>query len=340
MIEMRRTPLVSILIPVYNAEITLHQTLISAINQTWANKEIIVVDDCSNDASWEIALNFKDKGVKIFKQDRRRRSGAARNKAIRESRGEYIQFLDSDDIISPDKIETQLSRMVDSDGKFIATCPWGTFTIHPNDFVMRNNLLWRDYNVREYIYSSLTNGLFFPPGANLFPRALVERAGPWDESLLMNEDIKIVEYVLLSDGILFCEDAFCYYRVGNPDSVSRPSEEKIASFFLAKEKLNRIILDFENTREMRDAISCNYQRFVHEIYPTFPEYVEKAERKARSLSKIKLTYKGSQLFTFISLFLGWKLTRKLELWTVKNGLSRNALLKKASVLKHAFRSNA
>ena len=96
-------PLVSILIPCYNSEKWLAETLESALAQTWQNKEIIVVDDGSTDSSLEIAKTFESNKVKVLRQDNRGAS-AARNLGLTNAQGDFIQYLDADDLLSEDKI--------------------------------------------------------------------------------------------------------------------------------------------------------------------------------------------------------------------------------------------
>src|SRR6516225_4031905 len=120
-------PLVSILIPAYNSQEWLAPTIESALDQTWTRKEIIVVDDGSKDRTLEIAKSFVAKGVKVIEQSNQG-AAAARNTAFAASQGDYIQWLDADDLLEPDKIEAQI-RAIDA-----ATTPrtllsgaWGYF---------------------------------------------------------------------------------------------------------------------------------------------------------------------------------------------------------------------
>jgi glycosyltransferase involved in cell wall biosynthesis len=98
---------ISIAIPAYNAEAWLRETLESALAQTHRAHEIIVVDDGSNDRTEEIARSFGNR-IRYIKQYNQGVS-AARNAAIREATGDWIAFLDSDDLLLPDKLEKQLS---------------------------------------------------------------------------------------------------------------------------------------------------------------------------------------------------------------------------------------
>lgn len=115
--------LVSVITPVYNAARYLEKTLLSVINQTYKNIEIVLVDDCSKDNSSEIIKNFKHEQIKIVYhlQDMNRGAGAARNKALLLAKGQYVAFLDSDDVWLPQKIECQIALMKDKGAGFCYT---------------------------------------------------------------------------------------------------------------------------------------------------------------------------------------------------------------------------
>src|SRR5438093_3355190 len=100
-------PLVSILIPAYNAERWIAETMRSALRQTWPNKEILVVDDGSTDQTLRIARQFPSKAISVVSQ-KNQGAAAARNKAFDLCQGDYVQWLDADDLLSPDKIAKQM----------------------------------------------------------------------------------------------------------------------------------------------------------------------------------------------------------------------------------------
>src|SRR5208283_3342655 len=122
-----KTPLVSILTPAHNAEKWIEEAIRSAIAQTWENKEIIVVNDGSTDQTLAIARQFESKSVRIVSQERQG-AAAARNHAFRLSQGDYIQWLDADDLLAPDKIERQLAALREGDsGRILLSSPWAAF---------------------------------------------------------------------------------------------------------------------------------------------------------------------------------------------------------------------
>lgn len=103
------SPLVSIIIPTYNSELTISRCIKSVVNQTYQNIEIIIIDDFSKDKTLEKINKFNLENLTIIKNDRNLGPSASRNKGIIKSSGEYISILDSDDFIFPNKIETQVN---------------------------------------------------------------------------------------------------------------------------------------------------------------------------------------------------------------------------------------
>jgi glycosyltransferase involved in cell wall biosynthesis len=102
-----REPLVSILIPAYNSQEWIGQALQSALAQTWPRKEVIVVDDGSTDQTQAVLREFAARNVLVARQPNRG-AAAARNHAFSLCQGDYVQWLDADDILEADKVERQL----------------------------------------------------------------------------------------------------------------------------------------------------------------------------------------------------------------------------------------
>ena len=95
-------PLISVVIPFYNAQSWLAETLNSVLSQSWRNVEVILVNDGSTDESVEIATGYLSKSVCLLHQDNRG-ACAARNFGLRTAQGEFVQFLDADDLLHPQK---------------------------------------------------------------------------------------------------------------------------------------------------------------------------------------------------------------------------------------------
>lgn len=118
-----KNPKVSILVPQYNTKKVLLKTIESVISQTYGNWEMIIIDDCSTDGSYEYAMKFseKDQRIKVFQMDCNSGPGAARKYGFEKATGEVIAFLDSDDLWMPVKLERQIKFMYDHHYAFTCT---------------------------------------------------------------------------------------------------------------------------------------------------------------------------------------------------------------------------
>lgn len=112
--------LISIITPNYNCVNFIRETIESVINQSFKNWEMIIQDDCSTDGSYEIACDYskKDKRIKVYRNNKNSGAAVTRNNAIKQAEGNYIAFLDSDDLWLPDKLEKQIKFMTDNDCDF------------------------------------------------------------------------------------------------------------------------------------------------------------------------------------------------------------------------------
>lgn len=108
---MEKKPLVSVVIPAYNAERFIRRSLESALSQSYRNIEIIVVDDASTDKTARIIESYEDSRIKYFRQEPNKGQGPARNIGIRESTGQYITFLDADDYYLPEKVAREVEYL-------------------------------------------------------------------------------------------------------------------------------------------------------------------------------------------------------------------------------------
>lgn len=118
-----KTPLVSIITPVFNSQKYLKDSIESVLAQTYQNWELILVDDCSTDQSADIILKYTkvDSRIKYYKLQSNMGSGAARNMAMKCAAGNFMAFLDSDDVWLPRKLEVQTNSMIKNNTAFSFT---------------------------------------------------------------------------------------------------------------------------------------------------------------------------------------------------------------------------
>ena len=181
-------PLISILIPAYNAEAWIADTIRSALNQTWSRREIIVVDDGSTDGTLLIARQFASLGVEVARQ-KHGGAASARNTAFSLSRGDYIQWLDADDLLAPDKVEKQMECAEKCrNRRVLLSGAWSYFgyRISKARFVATD--LWCDLTPQEWLLRKCDQNLHMQPATWLVSRELTHAAGPWDVRLSLDDD--------------------------------------------------------------------------------------------------------------------------------------------------------
>ena len=108
--------------PSFNTGKFIKETIESVICQTYENWELIIVDDCSTDDTDSVVSSFSDDRIKFFKNEKNSGAAVSRNFAIRKASGRWIAFLDSDDVWLPNKLEKQISFMIDNNYSFSYTC--------------------------------------------------------------------------------------------------------------------------------------------------------------------------------------------------------------------------
>lgn len=113
--------MISIIVPVYNAEKFIRETIESVLDQTYTDFELLLVDDCSRDGSVAVIESFEDERVILLRQEQNAGAYAARNRGLREAKGRYIAFLDSDDCWEPCKLEHEMAFMERENAGFVFT---------------------------------------------------------------------------------------------------------------------------------------------------------------------------------------------------------------------------
>ena len=271
--------IVSILIPCYNAEKWLQETIESALSQTWPNKEIIIVDDGSTDNSLKIARQYESNLVKVISQENKG-APAARNMALKHAQGDYIQWLDADDLLAPDKIEKQMEAAHRiGNPKVLLSCSWGRFFYRYWKANFVPDSLWRDLSPVEWLIASFSTSDWMSNSAWLVSRTLTELAGPWDERLSKNQDGEyFCRVIAKSDKVVFVPEAREYVRRSNPRSVSSSlSRRALESHFLSKNLCIRYLLSLEDSERTRKACVEFLQNGLGYYYPDHTDLADKAK---------------------------------------------------------------
>jgi glycosyltransferase involved in cell wall biosynthesis len=309
------TPLVSILIPAYNAEPWIGDTIRSARAQTWPRKEIIVVDDGSRDRTLSIARKFASKNVSVVTQENQG-AAAARNCALALSQGEFIQWLDADDLLAPDKIAKQVEASNRCGSKrMLFSSAWGHFYYRIDRGNFASTSLWCDLSPVEWLIRKIGQNLHMPPATWLVRRELTQAAGPWDTRLSLDDDGEyFCRVILASGGIRFVPDAKVFYRASGFGSLSTKdeSEKKLVSQFLSMQLHVGYVRSLEDSERVR-AACLNYlqSRFLR-FYPERVAFVEQLQQLAAILGGRLEVPQLSWKYLWIQKLFGWTVAKQVR----------------------------
>jgi glycosyltransferase involved in cell wall biosynthesis len=309
-------PLVSILIPAYNSQQWIADTIESALAQTWPRKEIIVVDDGSSDQTLRIATQFASKAVSVVTQANQGAS-AARNTAYSICQGDYIQWLDADDLLDPDKMEKQVRKLDDCPTRrTLLSGAWGYFMYRKAKAQFSPTLLWCDLTPLEWMVRKMGNNLHMQTDNWLVSRELSEAAGPWDSRLWRDNDGEyFCRVILASDGIKFVPDARSYYRAAGFKSVSYigGSSKKLESLFHSMRMHMRYLRSMEDSERTRLACMNYIRTWLHEFYPYRLDIVQELKQITSELGGRCEDPRLSWKYNWIVKRFGWSLGRRAQL---------------------------
>ncbi len=319
------TESVSVLIPMFNSERWICETIESVLCQTWKNLEIIIVDDGSTDNSYTMVKSFKETNIKIIFQENRG-CAAARNRALLEAQGDFIQFLDADDLLAVDKIELQVKRFI-KEGNYncITSGEWARFFSSPSTANFSPEPVWKDMSPINWLICSWEGGGMMHPAAWLIPRALSEKAGRFDEIPCPDAEGEYMTRVLLnSECVLFCEGARSFYRSGILGSLSKAKNpEMLTALYRSVQMSTNHLLSVENSSRTRKASATLFQRFIYATYPDLPALVKQAEARVQCLGGSDLKPGGGLLFQTLCKTIGWKAAKQIQSLTYRYQLKQN-----------------
>jgi glycosyltransferase involved in cell wall biosynthesis len=279
-------PLISILIPAYNAGPWIADTLRSARSQGWPRKEIIVVDDGSTDNTLAVARKFEGAEVKVVCQ-KNAGASAARNKAFSLCQGDYIQWLDADDLLGVDKLSRQMEVVErGADARVLFSSEWGRFMFRTRRAQFETTALWADQTPLEWLVHKMGENLHMQPATWLVSRELTLAAGPWDTRLSLDDDGEYFCRVLLvSRGVQFVPGAKSFYRMSSLGSLSMvdQSDTKLESLWLSMQLHIRYLRSLEDSERTRAACVTYLRNWLDQFYPARPDLIAKAQQLAATM---------------------------------------------------------
>jgi len=306
-------PLVSVCIPAYNCSGFLQKTLDCLCRQSHGHLEIIIVNDGSTDDTLAIAKGYND--IRIIVVDTMNGGAAkARNIAYQHATGDYIIFFDADDYVPTDFIQQQLNA-INQRNNVVALAAWGRFynddtsTYKPEPLPAQDMLFSEWINYYWYNCNPMTN-----PGRVIIPAAIIEKAGLWNESLSLNDDLEFFTRIFLqAEKIIFNPAAKFYYRSGvNGLSAIKGFDAYQSLYNSISLSVQHVLAGINNERQLLKSCANMWQLFIYDSYPLYPELLEKAQLNINALGSSDLKYHSGRMTNILSRLLGWKAAKKIR----------------------------
>lgn len=271
--------LISVIIPAYNAEKTIQETIESVLNQTHSNLEIIIINDGSQDSTLDIINSIQDARIKVFSYPN---SGlaASRNRGFHHSVGDYVSFIDADDLWTADKLEAQL-KALQTNSKAAVAYSWTDLIDESGQFLRSGNHTTANGNV----YAQLLLSCFVVSGSNpLIRRQAFIEVGGFDESLAASQDFDL--YLRLAA-------QYDYVAVSSPQVLYRISPNSMSTNVHRHETTSLIVREraFEQSPEAlpqalkRHSIANYYKSVLHRFLNAPPS-------QKRGLESARLLWKA------------------------------------------------
>ncbi|MEH2192054.1 MAG: glycosyltransferase [Nostoc sp.] len=178
-----KSPKISVIIPAYNSEKTIGYTIQSVLNQTFSNLELIIINDGSEDSTLKVITQIPDSRIQVFSFPNAG-GNVSRNRGLRRAVGEFVSFLDADDLWTRDKLQSQLKALQENITAKVAYS-WTDYIDENGEFVLSGKRV----NIKGNVYENLLLNNFLENGSNplIYRKALITLGG-FDESLNAAQD--------------------------------------------------------------------------------------------------------------------------------------------------------
>ena len=311
---------VSVLIPCHNAAEHVGATLACALDQTWGDLEIILVEDGSTDNSANVLGAINDPRLKMLYGEKKG-AAAARNRAFAASSGEFVLYLDADDLIEREHV-ARLHAAIATVPMNVALGEWDRFQQHPSQAEFPPRATYVDASGPEWLSIDwMAARPMTQCGMALIPRGLVEMHGGWDERLTLVDDFEFFARIISrSAGVRHAAGARLYYRSNLPGSLSgRKSRKAVESAFLSLMLGTQHLIEAENNPKTRRACANVLQDFDYTHYPNHADLRTKARARAAELGGAILNPDGPPGFHRLRRLVGWRAARRLQRFVEARG---------------------
>ena len=318
----KQPPLVSIVIPLFNSEAYLADTLNSVLNQNWHNKEILIIDDSSTDNSLAVANEFKSRYPVLIQIHKNIGKGAckARNYGYHLSKGDFIQFLDADDILCPNKIKEQVLALGNHTDKIAVCQTWHFFEeLNKATNTDKDYLFTTDQPEKFFIQLWGGNGKknnMVQTSAWLTPRELIEQTGGWNETLSKDQDGEFfARMVLNSKGIIYVPEVRNFYRkhIKGSNIASQAQRKHLESNLKSAHLKEKYLFNKVRSNKAKEAMAVQYKLIAINAWPRFKDISRSALKKSKHLGGTSFTpVLGGKTIELLKSLLGWKFAKSFS----------------------------
>ncbi|MEN8215312.1 MAG: glycosyltransferase [Pseudomonadota bacterium] len=284
---------ISVIIPNYNRAKIVSETVENMLLQSLPPHEIIVVDDCSTDDSVSVLKSFGNK-ITLIQQAENRGPGAARNAALRIVTGDFVQFMDSDDLSSLNKLQHQSAILEETDGDIVYS-PWvrGYFlkkVFHPEDVVLQQQAL---PTVKDMLTWFITEwSIIFQQC--LFRRVFLEKVGFYREDMRLYEDGEFfVRLLLAGPKVVFTKNVLTLYRSENPEDHDKLTGSGSNAQRKAMDTAHFFNIVIELLAKERHPV-LGHWRFRLNVWRALRDMQKLEHIDQENLSKLKLITRGRE----------------------------------------------
>jgi glycosyltransferase involved in cell wall biosynthesis len=304
---------VSVLIPVHNSESFVGASVCSVLSQDYPKVEVIAIDDSSTDGTRDRLASIVDERFR-WCPAKCAGAAAARNQAFSISTGDYILYLDADDLINEQHV-SRLLQVLFGFQNCVALGQWDRFYVDPSEAQFPERSSYFDAPGSTWLaHDWLHAKPMVQCGMALIPRQLIERNGGWDERLSLIDDFEFFARIISrSAGVRHAPGARLYYRSGVHGSLSRQKSRKaIESQFLSLILGTGHLLDVEDSPQTRLACANILQSFEYEHFPSHADLRARVRARVAEIGGANLLPTGPPRFEQLEKLVGWKMARRIQ----------------------------
>ena len=283
-----QSSIISVIIPTYNRAHLIGRTIKSILNQTFQDFEIIVVDDGSVDDTEEVVRSFDDPRIKYLKHQKNLGASTARNTGIKNSRGEYIAFLDSDDEWLPEKLKKQINIFQRAPDKVGLVYSWAEMIDEKGELFRKLNFV-----VKGRVLQNILRGNFIPSSTVVVKKKCFDEVGLFDESFASCQDREMWTRIATKYEMEVVPEYLARMYRDKKISISASPKKVVYGYYQYFIKFQELYL----SEGMKEELSQNLSWVAYELIK------EGYKKKARECFRLSFKYSKTNWKNYARFFL-------------------------------------